>query len=274
MKPYLTKLALLAATLACSCEYEKLPTYSGHDQIYFAYADDVLNTVNMVDEIFVHFGYDEPMKPETTLYVSVKVMGSIAGVDRPVSCVFVDSLSTATLGRDVELLPERSFVPAGSVFGSIALKVKNTPTLYDTVLVASVRLVANEYFHADYTKTRFSAVNSEGRIVSTEYHVRFDNASDMPRLWSENLDKCTQMFGEYSNVKFDLMCHLLGFDRAYFSYDDGNGSSASLFDARIQPYAISWNQIVNRYLKQYEATYGAPMLDENGKEIKMGLTIS
>jgi hypothetical protein len=269
MKSYLTKPALLAAMLACSCEYEGLPTYSGQDQIYFTYADDVL--ANMANELFVHFGYDVPMKPETTLYVSVKVMGSLADVDRPVSFVLVDSLTTAT-GRDVELLPEQSFVPAGQVFGSVAIKIKNTTALRDTVLRASIRLVGNEYFRADYTKTRFPSINTEGKIVSTEYHLRFDNASDMPRLWIENLEECTAVFGEYSNVKFELMCSLLGFDRSYFSYTEGN--PAELFNARITLYSRSWIQTVNRYLQEFKEKNGYALLDEYGNEIKMGLTIS
>jgi hypothetical protein len=270
MKSYLTRLALLAAMLAGSCGYEGLPTYSGQDQIYFTYADDVL--ANMVDELFVHFGYDDPMKPETTLYVSVKVMGSVADVDRPVSFVVVDSLSTATMGRDVELLPERSFVPAGEIFGSVAIKIKNTTALRDTLLRTSIRLVENEYFRADYTKTRFSNVNTEGKIVSTEYHLRFDNASDMPRLWIENLVQCTSMFGEYSNTKFDLMCSLLGFDRSYFSYDEGNPTE--LFNARINLYSLSWIQTINRYLQEYREKNGYPLRDEYGNEVKMGTNIS
>lgn len=271
MKPYLTKLALLAATLACSCEYEKLPTYSGQDQIYFAYADDVLS---MVDELFVHFGYDEPMKPETTLYVGVKVMGSIADVDRPVSFVLVDSLSTATPGRDVELLPELSLVPAGKELGLIALKLKNTAALRDTVLAIGIRLVENESFHADYTKTRFSNVNSseEKKIVSTEYRVRFDNANIIPRLWFENLEKCNAIFGEFSNTKFELMCSLLGFDRSYFSYTEGNPEE--LFTARINLYSLSWIQTMNRYLNEFREKHGYALRDEYGNEIKMGSTIN
>ncbi|MDR1342164.1 MAG: DUF4843 domain-containing protein, partial [Prevotellaceae bacterium] len=199
MKTHTAKLIFtMAASLACSsCEYEKLPAYSGQDQVYFAYADNVVTSV--VDEMFLHFGYDKPVKQETTLYVSVKVMGSVADVDRPVSFIFVDSLSTATLGRDVELLPAQSFVPAGKALGHVAVKLKNTTALYDTVLLAAVRIVQNEHFHADYVKTRYSSINREGKIVSTVYRIRFDNAVDMPRLWSENLSACTGMFGEYSN---------------------------------------------------------------------------
>jgi hypothetical protein len=269
MKQHLTKLIFLAVALAGSCEYEGLPTYSGQDQIYFAYADET--PAGMVDEQLVHFGYDDPMKPETTLYVSVKVMGSLADVDRPVSVVLVDSLSTATPGRDVELLPAQSLVPAGKELGTVALKLKNTTALKDTVLVVAIRLVGNEHFHADYTKTRYSSVNSEGKIVSTVYRVRFDNANSIPRLWVENLVQCTTMFGEYSETKFDLMCRLLGFDRSYFSYTEGN--SGDLFYSRINLYAKSWIQTVNRYLKEYKDAHNAPLRDENG-EIKMGLDIS
>ncbi|MDR0414066.1 MAG: DUF4843 domain-containing protein [Prevotellaceae bacterium] len=267
MKQNITKLALLLATLACSCEYEKLPTYSGQDQIYFAYADGM--SINMTDEQFLHFGYDEPMKPETTLYVSVKVMGSVADVDRPVSFVLVDSQSTARMNRDLELLPALSLVPAGKALGVVAIKLKNTTALRDTVLEATFRLVENECFHTDYTKTRYPNVNSEGKIVSTVYRVRFDNAASMPRLWVENLDKCTQMFGEFSEVKFDLMCRLLGFDKSYFSYDDGEDPLV-LFDARINLYSQSWVRTVNRYLNEYREINGRPMVDEHGKEVKMG----
>ncbi|MDR3366522.1 MAG: DUF4843 domain-containing protein [Prevotellaceae bacterium] len=270
MNPHFTKLALLAATILGSCEYEGLPTYSGQDQIYFAYADGV--PASMTDEQVIHFGYDEPMKPETTLYVSVKVMGSVADLDRPVSLALVDSLSTATLGRDVEVLPAQSFVPAGEPIGHVAIKVKNTSALFDTVLVAAFRLVENDAFHADYTKTRYSNINSEAKIISTLFRIRFDNSAEMPRLWVENLDECSLMFGEYSEVKFTLMCNLLGFDRTYFSYTEGD--SQALFLSRINLYAKSWIQTVNRYLKEYKEKNGSPLRDEKGKEVKMGLDIS
>jgi hypothetical protein len=272
MKSFFTKLIFAAAAVTCSCEYEKLPTYSGQDQVYFAYAYDVLTGV--VDEQFVHFGYDKPVKQETTLYISVQVMGSVADVDRPVTAIFVDSLSTATLGRDVELLPALSFVPAGKPTGSVAVKIKNTAALYDTVLEASIRIVGNERFHADYTKTRHSSVNTEGKIVSTQYHVRFDNATNMPRLWSENMGECTRMFGEYSNVKFDLMCRELGFTIDLFQYSDGDGESEEIFNVRIYPYSRSWIQIINGYLNQFRETNGYPLRDEYGREVKMGLNIS
>jgi hypothetical protein len=268
MKPYFTKILLLMATLVSSCEYEGLPTYSGQDQIYFAYADNVMTSV--VDEQYLHFGYDEVMKQETILYVSVKVMGSLASVDRPVTAVLVDSLSTATLGRDVELLPALSVVPAGKPLGVVAIKIKNTTSLYDTVLVAALRLVENEYFHTDYTKTRYSSINSEGKIVSTAYRIWFDNDVDVPRLWAENLERCTMMFGEYSNVKFALMCRLLGFDKNYFSYSEGN--SQSIFAARISPYALAWVRIVTRYLNEFREEKGYPLRDELGREVKMGVS--
>jgi hypothetical protein len=260
---------LLAATLTGSCEYEKLPTYSGQDQIYFAYADNAMASV--VDEQVLHFGYDEVEKWDTILYLNVKVMGSLAGVDRPVSFVLLDS-STATLGRDVELLPAQSFVPAGEPLGKIAIKVKNTAALSDTVLVASIKLVGNEYFHADYTKTRYPNLNSEGKIVSTVIHVRFDNANEMPRLWFENLDKCTVLFGEYSNVKFNLMCDVLGISRSYFSYTEGNPDA--LFLERINTYAMAWVRAVNRYLNEHKEKNGTSLHDEKGKEVKMGSNIS
>jgi hypothetical protein len=216
------------------------------------------------------------VKQETTLYVGVKVMGSVADVDRPVSAVLVDSLSTAKLGRDVEILPALSRVPAGSPTGVVAIKLKNTTALYDTMLVAAIRIVENEHFHADYTKTRLSSVNKDGKIVSTIYYLRFDNGVGIPRLWVDNIDKCTMMFGEYSEVKFDLMCRLLGFTREYFSYEDSDGDPTTLFNARINTYSYMWVQIVNRYLKEYKETNnGSPLRDEHGKEVTMGgLTIT
>jgi hypothetical protein len=83
----------------------------------------------MVDNTFLHFGYDKPVKQKTTLYVSVKVMGSVADVDRPVSAVLVDSLSTATLGRNVELLSALSLVPAGETTGHVVVRFRSTTAL-------------------------------------------------------------------------------------------------------------------------------------------------
>jgi hypothetical protein len=269
-----------------SCEYETLPTYSGEDQIYFRYADYDQNNINaLVNYTMVNFGYDPVIKTDSTIKISVKIMGKVVDYDRPVSFVLdeelADTLSytsdgskvgdAAQLGEDVELLLDQSFVPAGKTIGSIVIKLKNTARLKDSNLVAAIQLVENTYFKADYKTTRIKYVNDEGKIVGTQYLVLFDNRNDAPNLWvypstKQSLDR---MFGAYSTKKFKLICELFGLNREYFTYDPETETASTVFGARFPiALAMGWATAFNRYLDEYKTIHGEPILEEDGTEMK------
>jgi hypothetical protein len=277
MKIHIYNTIALLASLLYSCQYEALPTYSGIDQIYFSYSDSLrLGTVDFIqtDSVVIQFGYDAVIKSDSIVGIGVNVMGNVVDYDRPVRFMLVDSTSTALRGRDVDLLPDRSLVPAGKNTGKIYIKLYNTDNLNETSLLASLRLLENEYFKTDYRLTPVDYINSEGKMVSTEYRVRFDNANERPNLWANPTTSVffDMVFGTYSRVKFTLMCQILpGCTREYFTYGPDE-NPMTVFNERF-PIGLmaGWARGLNSYLAAYKEEHNdTPLCDENGKEITIG----
>ncbi|MDR1762547.1 MAG: DUF4843 domain-containing protein [Dysgonamonadaceae bacterium] len=267
-------LTALAATAFYSCEYETLPSYSADDQIYFSYADERVPTY-IVDSSFVRFGYDIVVKADTIVWIEVKVQGKMTDYDRPVNFGLIAEQTTAQLGRDVELLPEISLVPAGSVLGKIYLKLKNTAALDNNMFVAAIELKENEYFKTDFVETSNATINKKGTINSTHFRIYFDNANEAPNFWvtSPYDGYLNLMFGRYSKKKFAILCDLFGFDREYFSYDISLSSDAisALFNSRFTSVlSTGWSRIFKLYLEDYRQTHGEPLYEDDGTEMTGG----
>jgi hypothetical protein len=271
MKKYIFITIASALLFFCSCEHESLPTYSGVDQIYFAYVDTTL--IAVVDSVTVNFGYDVVPKADSTISIPVRVMGNIVDYDRPVNFILV-STSTAQQGRDVELLTDRSFVPAGKNKGNIYIKLYNTENLNDKSLLASLCLVENEYFKADYRFTPYRSLNKEGKIIGTQCRIRFENTNEMPNMWANPSTKSyfDMVFGTYSRAKFTLMCQILpGCTREYFTYELDEDPQ-KVFSARFPMGLLAgWARGLSTYLATYKNEHdGVPLYDENGREITSG----
>jgi hypothetical protein len=269
MKKYI--LLVILAAVFNACEYETLPVYSGENQVYFNYADDLYDAnTPVIDSLLVHFGYDIVPKADTTITVAIKIMGSIADYDRPVDFIIIDSLTTAVVGQDIELLKDKSFITANKVTGKIAVKLKNTENLNDTVLRVAFLLVENQHFKADYDQTRYASINNKGNIASNRYRILFDNSSDMPNLWAHATYavRFNTFFGPYSTKKFRIMCELFHFDWDYFTYLP-NETPSTIFNARFpSTLTIAWARAFNRYLDEYAALNGERLLEDNGTEMK------
>ncbi|MDR3219737.1 MAG: DUF4843 domain-containing protein [Dysgonamonadaceae bacterium] len=271
MKRYIQFVLLSMALFVCSCEYEKLPTYSGNDEIYFRYASEYYAT-EVIDSLYIHFGYDVKIKDDSICRIPVRVMGNLVDYDRPVQFILVDTSSTATEGVDVELLLAESFVPAGSRNGNIVVRLKNTSNLDGKELKAVFRLVENNYFKVDYTTTRHAYINDEGKIIATEYRIMFDNASDMPNLWAYyDAARFRPYLGIYTEKKFRLICELCNLDRAYFSYDPQVETASAAFTLKfpIQIFTMICRTL-NRYLTNYLETNGEPLLEDDGSVMSLG----
>jgi hypothetical protein len=266
MKKFL--LLTLLPLVAASCEYETLPTYSGQDQIYYAFAD-AATEADLVNNVLVHFGYDLPQLPSKILSIPVKVMGSIAPHDRAVN--FKLDGGSAVEGLDIELLRDSSFVPAGSNTGRVMVRLLNTTRLNDTTLNVLLRLQQNEHFNVDYSE--FYRWHQLDTVADARaFTVSFDNAADKPNLWAAQEALFTNLFGAYSDTKLELMCQLFGLTRDYFVYDADTENSLEIFNLRF-PGALTttWVRYLNRHLKEYTETHnGEPMRDENGNEIISG----
>ena len=276
MKRYFYIICPVAFIFLYACEYETLPTYSGVDQIYFEYADGG-NERDIIDSTIVRFGYDIVRKTDSIISIRVKVMGSVADFDRPVNFSMVEAASESQLGRDVELLLDGSFVPAGSVTGVVRIKLNNNEALDevgDDFMIVVLRLEESEFFKTDYTHTRLTNVNSRGNIVATEYKVWFNNASDIPNLWAHpaNFTNFTNAFGEYSQKKFDLMCAILpGCTRELFTYQPGENPQEVFSERFSVGLTSAWGRALNNYLREYEILHGEPLLEDDGTVMTGGV---
>ncbi|MDR0506405.1 MAG: DUF4843 domain-containing protein [Dysgonamonadaceae bacterium] len=275
MKKYIYIIITIFVSLFYSCQYEALPTYSGTDQIYFSYSDSLRDgSIYGADSLLVQFGYDAVIKSDSIVGIGVNVMGNVVNYDRRVSFIMIDSTSTAIRGKDVELLPDLSLIPAGKNTGKIYIKLYNTENLKGKSLMVSLRLIENEYFKTDYRLTPVDYINSEGKIVSTEYRVRFDNSSEKPNMWANPSTSIyfDMVFGTYSRVKFTLMCQILpGCTREYFTYGQ-NENPMTVFSARFPTGLMAgWARGLNSYLIAYKDEHGGvPLYDENGNEVTSG----
>ena len=282
MKKYFLKLIPAVFIFLYSCEYETLPTYSGIDQIYFNFADVAPEATSFSNAGIVKFGYDDVIKSDSTIRITVKVMGSVADYDRPVNFrlvelpdhYFDEGTYVVQLGRDFDLLPDQSMVRAGSITGSIVVRLRNTEALDNKTFVAPLRLLENEHFKADYTHTRSVWINERYPDIGSMYYIFFDNESDMPNLWAHpsNIDDFTRAFGPYSRKKFELMCQVLtGCTRELFTYAEGE-NAREVFSDRFSIMVISaWGRAFNVFLREYELTHGEPMLEENGELMVGGI---
>lgn len=255
-----------------SCTYDSLPTYEDVDRIYFTWAQTnvVQNSGKVFDKIEVNLGYDTPVRSDSTIYIPVSLMGHVSGKDRPINAELIKAESSAIEKQDIEILP--SFIPAGKETGTLRIKINNTEKLETTVLMARIRLVPNECFHVDFTRVLGSSEKS-----ALEYNVYFDAITEAPNLWlGESGVRLTAYFGEYSNVKLQLICDVCGVTRDFFMYDPATTEDAmKVLDARMPTFlANGMIAQVNRYLDQYKKEHNDESLtDENGKDIKMGIGI-
>ncbi|MFT4223207.1 DUF4843 domain-containing protein [Dysgonomonas sp.] len=264
-------LICLLATLMSSCAYDSLPVYEDVDRVYFLWAriNPTQSTTASSDKVEVNLGYDNPVKSDSTISISVSLMGRVSDKDRPVNAELIKTESSAVQGQDIEFLP--SFIPAGQETGKLRVRINNTKKLESTVLMARIRLIPNEYFHVDFTEVGFLQKEKS----ALEYNIYFDAIAEAPNLWrGETGVMLNQYFGSYSNAKFQLICDVLGITRDFFMYDPETESAMDVLNARI-PSELSYGMIaqINRYLDQYEKEHGKKPTDENGVEIKMGTGI-
>lgn len=261
--------------LASACSYDTLPTYEDVDRLYFDWARPGTTVTELAERdrelITVQLGYDNPQKSDSTVRIKVCMSGHISEQDRPISAEVIKNESSAVYGEDIEILP--SFIMAKEVTGVLLVKLKNSTKLTTNTLMARIRLVPNEYFHVDYYEaTGFPYVKKNG----TEYNIYFDAKTEIPSLWANTSSApyLNAYFGAYSYRKLQLICEVCNLTRDFFMHDPANENALTVLNSRISTAtAMGLISMVNRYLNQYKAEHnGEPLRDENGNEIKMGIS--
>ena len=262
--------SLVIVSFFFSCEKET-KDFDGKDHVYFEYAKYDGNFERyVVDSVVVKMGYDLIPKADSTIRIPVTVTGSPKEGIRPVNFVLVESLSTAKLGEDIELLYEPSYIRENSIYGYIYIKLKNTEKAKETSLFAAIQTVPNEFFSTDITEIVSKNVTKQNMRANI-FRIYFDAKNEMPNLWAVEEARFRTYVGAYSRVKLEFMCEILGLDFEYFTYNSEEENSLDVFNKRIAPFRMVWTSILNRSLNEYRAKYGYPLVDENGIEIAFGL---
>ncbi len=263
---------LFAGAGFAACSDDDLMTYEDVSRIYFAYADsDGKNEEASADSRVVNMGYDIPLKEDSIIRIPIKMMGRTAETVREVKAMLISEESTAVEGKDIEIVS--ASLEANSVVGNVVVKLNRTEQVEKKMLMARIRLASNEHFHTDYSESRYDKDGNRNGLIFTLY---FTALADKPSLWaaSTSSQMLQSYFGTYSNAKMTLLYEACGLTREDFEIDpaDNDPSGRTTLDKRFpSEFVFGLISMINRYLADYKAVHGEPMLDEFGQELKTGL---
>lgn len=259
----------IAGLFLTSCDQSELDTYSGRNDIYFKTGTTA--NADKEDKISIlHLGYDN--KKDSIITIETIIIGDVTDYDRPINFGIVDSLSTAKLGKDVELLYDKSYVKANSNSGQISVRLIETPESDKSKIKLTFKLLPNEYFLAQYVYDS----NTNKDINWNLSQLYFDSSNDMPILWADAQSYFNRLFGQFSKVKYKFICETLNFPEELFSYDPAvEKNPRELAEARFPSLAsFSWIMLLNRSLKDYETAHGEKLKDENGALVTFPFSFS
>ncbi len=254
MKTILGQLCIGALLLPLfSCE-DDLPVYEDVSQVYFNYVQD-----EDANKQTISFGYETPMRPDSTIKITVKLLGRVSDQKRDITAEVIGAESNAAEGANLVFIPDSSYIPAGKDTGKLWVKLLNTDTLLTTTMFARIRLTPNEYFHTNLNY--FEIPSSGAKLQPLEYNLQFDAKSEQPNLWAA----LSNYFGAWSRPKELAIYAALGVDRDYFTYDPAVETASAAAAKRIKDGQIgmAYMSVINRWLKQYKE--GTTYLDGTPK---------
>ncbi|MBO5498567.1 MAG: DUF4843 domain-containing protein [Bacteroidales bacterium] len=173
------------------------------DDISGVYFNNLSSTMMLTDSIGVTFVYEK----EDYLEVPVKIqlVGRTSSEPRPVE-VSVSS-DNAVSGTDF-LLPDSPVIPAGASQMDYVVTLLRTEALKKMEKRITLTIHPNEYFALPVTEM----VNVGDTVSTLTCSICFsDMFTKAPAAWDSNL------VGEFSQQKFELICKVLDMDPADFN---------------------------------------------------------
>lgn len=169
-----------------ACKKEALQAYSSTALVYFYEA--ARNKTITDDSTTFSFAVMPATVQSDTIYLPLRIIGEAAKTDRQVGCELIAESSIADASC-YEILP--AIIPANSYTGAIPVKVNRMPVLKTKEMRLWIRIINSPDF-----KT--------GVSDQLKYLIRLNDFLSKPSSWRDNL------FGKYSNVKFDLIIKATG----------------------------------------------------------------
>lgn len=202
---YLGIAVVALAAAGCQDELTKYDTGKKGD-IYFEYAGITASTQDSMFTAVLQYGQ---RLPEKVIEIPVSVMGKVVDYEREMAVASVlrtDLDNIAIPGTDYVI--ERSVVPAGSVKGTVRIKLLRTSKLDaagEKGLHLEVFLLPNDNFDTDYFAVSSSALlnptseapmkgESPAKYYSMDarkYKVNYNNASESSILWNATATSAT-----------------------------------------------------------------------------------
>ncbi|MBV7533809.1 DUF4843 domain-containing protein [Chitinophaga sp. sic0106] len=169
-----------------ACQKESLQAYSSTALVYF-YEAVRFKTITD-DSTTYSFAVVPDSIQSDTIYLPLRIIGEAAKTDRQVGCELITATSVADPAT-FEILP--AIIPANSYTGSIPVKVNRAAILKTKEMRLWIQITNSPDF-----KT--------GVDDQLKYLVRLNDFLSKPSSWRDNL------FGKYSNVKYDLIIKASG----------------------------------------------------------------
>lgn len=271
MKKYSFLLLVFIAGAMFSCSKEKIMTYEGETQIYFAYGEGFYNREygngKLVDSVNYYFAYDVPVKADSVFETRVKIQGNPVDYARKISFRVIPELSTAEEGIDFTLLD--SYIMPDSIGGQIRIRVNNNPKLNNAGVAGQkmvVELLANENFNVDYTKTTSSQANADTVKIwnSTRYTFVYSGVIGPPITWLSGVPQMmmNSAFGPYSQTKYGFMVSFLGSEvSTLLNPSPVPDDLYNYIRDNLSSKMFEWKSYCNEELRRLNAA-GTPVVDD------------
>lgn len=160
----------------------------------------MMTVTDSTDLTFVYEAEDELEVP-----VNVQLMGRTAEYDRPLEIRI--SSENAQEGTDY-VLPAQAVLPAGDSSMDYVVILKRTPALKKEKKMLRLQIHPNEYFDLPVTHH----VQVGDTVSALGYRIYFsDMFTSAPVAWDTNL------LGEFTQQKFELICKVLEIDPGDFN---------------------------------------------------------
>lgn len=199
MKQYIIGIFASLFVLA-SCQERNPDLFMDITGVYFNNMSGRMEVVDSVDITFVYEAADEIEVP-----VKVQLIGRTSDVDRQFGLTVMSD--NAQEGVDY-VLPEHAVLPAGASSVDYVVKLKRTPALKNEKKMIHLQIHANEQF--DIPVDHIVQVSDTVSIL--DYRIYFsDMFTKAPSAWETNL------LGEFTQQKFELICKVLGIDPGDFN---------------------------------------------------------
>lgn len=249
MKRYAVFPILLLGGLCCGGCKESLPdNFDAPEGVYFdnRLADNTI--VERTDRTFIYEDADE-----MEVAVRVQLVGRAADHDRPVD--IRTSSADAVEGTDYTL-PAEAVLPAGATQLDYVVTLHRTPELKERTKSLELKLYANECFVIPFTHQ----TQSGGDVTPVDgFTILFsDQFTAPPAGWE------TMFIGEFSQLKFELICEIVPMSRADFNEKGKITSSRWMY---IQSRMIAYVR-EQESLRSEGRPYDERVFDETGEPLK------